>query len=116
MPRGVRRVGGGGRVVVAAADIGGVVGPVAAGGSSPLDGDADVDAEEAGEDRGRELSHPRIRQGSPKLLGFDAFRLASSMPIVVARGKGSSPPESVGKTRFARHGEVKQGCDWCRVP
>jgi hypothetical protein len=33
----------------------------------PLDGDADVDAEEAGEYRGGEFSHPRIRQGSPKL-------------------------------------------------
>lgn len=36
--------------MVSAADVGGVGHPVAGGGALPLDGDADVDAEHAGED------------------------------------------------------------------
>jgi hypothetical protein len=38
-----------------AADFGGVSGPIAAAGALPGDGDADVDAEHAGEDRGGQV-------------------------------------------------------------
>ena len=41
--------------LVAAADVGGVGHPVAAAGALPGDGDTDVDAEHAGEDRGGQV-------------------------------------------------------------
>lgn len=39
----------------AVTDLGGIGGPIAGGGSLPLDGDGDVDAEGTGEDRGGQI-------------------------------------------------------------
>ncbi|MFE9476195.1 hypothetical protein ACFYOR_34905 [Streptomyces griseofuscus] len=50
-------------VMVAAADLGCVGGPVPGGGSLPFDGDGDVDAEGAGEDGGGQLGGELEQRG-----------------------------------------------------
>ena len=59
-------------VVVAPADGYGVVGPVAARDALPFDGDADVDAKEAGEDRGGEFAGELEQSGGAGLAGLKA--------------------------------------------
>ncbi len=91
---------GGQRVlgVVAAADVGGVVGPVAAGDLLPFDGDADVDAEEAGEDRGGEFAGELEEGGGSGLAGLKP-------DLVEAFGQ----PEGAGWLAWSAAGEQPRG-------
>src|SRR5690349_6114834 len=56
----------------AAADVGGVGGPVAGGSALPGDGDGDVDAEHAGEECGGEFGGELEQRGGARLSGLDA--------------------------------------------
>jgi hypothetical protein len=56
----------------ASADVGGVGGPVAGGGTLPLDGDGDVEAEQAGEDRGGQFRGEGEQRGGAVLAGAEA--------------------------------------------
>jgi hypothetical protein len=59
-------------LLMASADLGGVGGPVSGGGSLPGDGDGDVDAEHAGQDRGGQVSRELEQCGGAGLAGIDA--------------------------------------------
>lgn len=61
-----------GSALIPLADLGGVGGPVSAGGSLPFDGDGDVDAEGAGEDRGGQLGGELEECGRAGLCEPDA--------------------------------------------
>jgi hypothetical protein len=55
-----------------AADFGGVGRPVSGGGALPGGGDADVDSEQAGEDRGGQVGGEMEERGGAGLPGADA--------------------------------------------
>ena len=90
-----------GSVFLAAADVGGVAGPVAGGGALPGDGDVDVDAEHAGEDGGGEFGGELEQRGGAGLAGSDA-ELAEAFA------------EPVGADRAAGLPAGEQPCGRCR--
>jgi hypothetical protein len=73
-------------VLQAAADVGGVGGPVFGGGALPGDGGADVDAEQAGGDGGGQVGGELEQRGGSGLPGADAELAQAFGELVGADG------------------------------
>src|SRR6478672_652471 len=77
--------------VCSAADFGGVVGPVGCGGALPGHGDADVDAEHAGEDRGGQVGGELEQRGGAVSGGLES-ELAESLRECVRADRAPGLP------------------------
>ena len=91
----------------AAADVGGVGGPVAGGGALPGDGDGDVDAEHAGQDGGGQVGGELEQRGGAGLAGVDA-ELAESFGELVGADRAAGLPagEQPGRGALVAEGGV----------
>ncbi len=99
--------------VLAAGDVGGVVGPVSAGGALPCDGDFDADSEHTGQHRGREFAGEGEQRGGAVLLRIEADVLQTlAEPFVADRPArvpaGEQPRGVIGG---AGHGMAAAGAD-----
>ena len=91
----------------AVADAGGVGHPVPGGGALPLDGDLDVDAEHAGEDRGGDLGGEGEQGGGAGLAGVQADVLQPGSEAVAADGlSGAAAGEQPRRGAGAADGGV----------
>src|ERR1035441_8635461 len=107
----------------APADLGCVSGPVAGGGALPGDGDADVDAEHAGEDGGGQVGGELEQCGRARLAGVDADLAQAFGELEGAdRLAGLAAGEQPGRGALVADGSVAvagrdelqyQGVQWC---
>jgi hypothetical protein len=94
-------------VFQAVADVGGVGGPVSGGGALPGDGDAVVDAEQAGEDGGGQVGGELEQRGGSGLPGADAELAQAFGELVGADGlPGLATGEQPGRGARVADGGV----------
>jgi hypothetical protein len=101
------------RVVLAAAVVGGVVGPVPAARALPGDCDADVDAEQSGEQSGGEFGGEGEQCAGAILAGSKA-ELAQSFAEVLGADRPTGPAageQPWGGSLVAEGGVAVAGCD-----